>query len=61
MLKSSLCNYNDAHILVKRIITTGDNLAIVAAAYNVNKEITPKNCTPFNDCISKIHKQYTNT
>ena len=61
MLKSSLCNYNDAHILVKRIITTGDNLAIVAAAYNVNKKIISKNCTPFNVCISKIHKQYTNT
>ena len=56
MLKSSLCNYNDAHILVKRIITTGDNLAIVAAAYNVNKKIISKDCTPFNDCISKIHK-----
>ena len=53
MLKSSLCDYNDAYILVKGTITieaqTGDN------PNNGNKEVVFKKCAPFTDCINEIN------
>ena len=54
MLKSSLCNYSDAYILVNKTISiasqAGDN------ANNGNKKVVFKNCAPFTDCISEIRK-----
>ena len=47
MLKSSLCGYSDAYIIVKGKITItgeGDNAAVVF-----------KNCAPFTNCISEIN------
>ena len=38
MLKSSLCGYSDAYILVKGTITIADTLATGAAANNTNKK-----------------------
>ena len=57
MLKSSLCDYSDAYILVKRRIT------ITEAGYDVaarqvgerNKGVTFKNRVPFTDCKSEIN------
>ena len=61
MLKSSLCDYSDAYILVKGNITV-NNIAAGAAANNTNKEVIFKNCTPFTNCISKINNtQIDNT
>ena len=43
MVKSSLCNYSDAYILVKgRIIVVGQRAAAAV-----------KNCALFTDCISE--------
>ena len=55
MLKSSLCDYSDAHILVKGKITVNDTAAAGAAANNTNKKVIFKNCAPFTRCISKIN------
>ena len=45
VLKSSLCDYNDAYILVR-----GDVAATVAPA----TQVAFKNCAPFTKCITKI-------
>ena len=55
MLKSSLCDYSDAYILVKGTITVDDTSAAGAAANNTNKKVILKNCAPFTNCISKIN------
>ena len=57
MLRSSLCDYIDAYILVKLNITVGDTAAAAAAAAanNVDKKVIFKNCEPFTNCISRIN------
>ena len=58
MLKSRLCDYSDAQILVKRTITIAP-VPPLAVNPNNNKEVLLKNCAPFTDCASemKIHKK----
>ena len=51
MLRSSLCDYSDAYILVISV----NNIAGAAAANNRNKKVIFKNCAPFTNCISKIN------
>ena len=56
MLRSSLCDYADAYILVKRTITVtgaGDNDE-AKRLDETNKGAIFKNCAPFTKCISKI-------
>ena len=55
MLRSSLCDYSDAYILVKGNITVNNNAADSAAANNANKKVIFNNCAPFTNCISKIN------
>ena len=55
MLKSGLCYYSDAYILVKGTITVNNTAAQGAAANNTNKEVIFKNCAPFTNCISEIN------
>ena len=57
MLKSSLCDYSDAYILVKGKITIEEAGADAAArqADERNKGVIFKNCDPFIDCISEIN------
>ena len=55
MLKSSLCDYSDAYILVKGTITVNNTAAQGAAANNINKKVIFKNCAPFTNCISEIN------
>ena len=55
MLKSSLCNYSDAYILVKGTINVTNTAAAGAAANNINKKVIFKNCAPFTNCISEIN------
>ena len=57
MLKSSLCDYSDAYILVKGKITitgTGDDAA-VRQSDERDKDVASKNCAPFTNCISEIN------
>ena len=55
MLKSSLCDYSDAYILVKGTISVNNSAAAGAAANNTNKKVMFKNCAPFTNCISEIN------
>ena len=45
VLKSNLCDYNDAYILVR-----GDITVVAAPA----TQVAFKNCAPFTKCITKI-------
>ena len=54
MLKSSLCDYSDAYIVVKGTITV-PNTGTAAAPNNRNKAVVFKNSAPFTDCISEIN------
>ena len=49
MSKSSVCDYNDAYILVKGTITINNTTAADADANNVNKKVIFKNCATFTD------------
>ena len=55
MLKSSLCGYSDAYILVKETISVNNTAAQGVAANNTNKKVIFKNCAPFTNCISEIN------
>ena len=55
MLKSSLCDYSDAYILVKGTISTNNTASDGAAANNANKKVIFENCAPFTNCISEIN------
>ena len=57
MLKSSLCDYTDAYIIVKGTITIAGAGADAAArqADERNKGVIFKNCAPFINCISEIN------
>ena len=55
MLRSSLCDYSDAYVLVKGTITVANTAAAGAAASNVDKKVIFKNCVPFTSCISRIN------
>ena len=49
MLRSNLCDYADAYILVKGTIT------VTGAGDERNKGVIFKNCVPFSKCISRIN------
>ena len=55
MLKSSLCDYSDAYILVKGTISVNNTAAQGVGANNINKKVIFKNCAPFTNCISEIN------
>ena len=55
MLKSSLCDYSDAYIIVKGTITVNNTAAAGADANNTNKKVIFKNCAPFTNCISEMN------
>ena len=48
MLRSSLCDYSDAYILVKGNISV-NTAGAGADANNTNKKVAFKNCAPFTD------------
>ena len=54
MLKSSLCDYSDAYILVKGTISV-NNSASGDAINNNNRKVIFKNCAPCTNCISEIN------
>ena len=56
-LRSNLCDYADAYILVKGtiIITGARNNAVARQADERDKGVTFKNCAPFTKCISRIN------
>ena len=58
MLRSNLCDYADAYILVEGSITitgAGDVMLMVKRLDEINKGVIFKNCAPFTKCISRIN------
>ena len=53
MRKSSLCDYNDAYILVRGTITIPNTETV--AGPNKRKNVITKNCDPFTDCRTEIN------
>ena len=56
-MRSNLCDYCDAYILVKGTITVPNTAAAGTAVNNTNKKVMFKNCAPFNDCITQINNR----
>ena len=55
MLRSKLCDYSDASIIVKgRVSVRGTN-----NAHTRNKKLTFKDNAPFRSCVSKINNTFT--
>ena len=54
-LRSILCKYGNAYILVKGNITVNNTAA--GDANSTNKKVIFKNCAPFTSCISKINNE----
>ena len=55
MLNSSLCDYSDAYIRIKRTITVNNTAAADADANSSNEKVIFKNCPPFTNCKSEIN------
>ena len=55
MLRSSLCDYSDAYILVKGNISVNNTAADGAAPNNTKKKVIFKNCATFTKCSSKMN------
>ena len=55
MLRSSLCEYGDAYILLKGNISVSNTAAADADENNTNKKVIFKNRAQFTNCISKIN------
>ena len=55
MLRSNLCDYSDAYILVKGNMSVSNTAAEGAAVNNTNKKVIFKNFEPFTNCISKMN------
>ena len=53
MLRSSLCDYSDAYILVSGTITVAE---VAAGGGNDGIQVVFQNCAPFNNCVSEINK-----
>ena len=60
MLRSSLCDYSDAYILVEGNISVNNTAGADAVANNTDKKVIFKNCAPFINCISKISNTQRN-
>ena len=60
MLKSTLCDYIDAYILVKEktTIAGAGNDAAAKQADERDKGVAFKNCAPFTNCISQINNTH---
>ena len=61
MLKSSLRNYSDAHILLSRTISVAETSAAAEAANNTTKKVMFKNCCLFTDFISEVNNTQVDT
>ena len=59
MLRSNLCDYIDAYILVKGNISVNNTAAKGAAGNNVANKVIFKNWAPFTSCMSKINNTQT--
>ena len=57
MLRSDLCDYADAYILVNGIITVTANAGANNIRDNKNRKLILKNNAPFVSCITRINSE----
>ena len=55
MIRSSLCDYSDAYILVNGTTTVPNTAAAGAAVNNINKKLIFKNSAPLTNCVTAIN------
>ena len=55
MLKSSLCDYSDAYVLVKGSMAIEGNADANRQADKRNNGVIFKKCVPMTDCVSKVN------
>ena len=55
MIRSSLCDYSDAYMLVKGTVTIPNATAAGVAVNNTNKKVIFKNYAPCTNCITEIN------
>ena len=55
IIRSNLCDYSNACILVKGTITVPNTATVGTIANNTNKKVIFENFAPFNDCIIEIN------
>ena len=60
MLRSNLCDYSNAYILVKGIITVGNTETKSQANNGTNDKVKRKNCAPFTKRISRLNNTQVN-
>ena len=60
MKRSNLCNYSDAYILLKEIITVLNTTAAAAAVNNTNEKLIFENHARFTDWITEINNTQVN-
>ena len=56
MLRSSLCDYNNAYILLKGTVTVLNTTSAGAAANNANEKVIFKTCASFIKFMSRINQ-----
>ena len=54
IIRSNLCDYIDAYILIKGTTTVTNTAAAGTTVNNSNKKVIFKNCAPFTDCITEM-------
>ena len=55
MLRSTLCDFSNAYILVRRTLAVVNTGAQGQSNNPTNKKVVLKNCAPFTKCINKIN------
>ena len=55
MLRTGLCDYSNAYILVKGTITVANTAAQGQSNNAINKKVIFKSCAPFTNCIRRIN------
>ena len=55
MLRTSLCDYSDAYILVTGTVTVANTAAAKTDAKDYQKMVIFKKCVLFTSCMSRIH------
>ena len=58
MLRTIFCDYSDAYLLLKGIITVANTAVAGQVANNANKRVIFKNCVPFTSCIRRIYNTW---
>ena len=53
MLRSSICDYSDAYILVKGTITVANTVAQDQPNNVPKKKLIFENCAPLTNCVSR--------